>query len=692
MDVFELQYNQYSKLYRLENLYDVKFVRFSPNAQLIAVGNLNNFIDLYFIKNGKHSNRLKGHSKDIHSVCFSPDGQRLITCSLDYTMKIWNTKTGKLLKTFCNLPENEWISYDSEHIYYESSTKGGQYAGIRFNNETNNWKPLLFEVILNQGILKIKTGNESNVGKRTTSDTIHEQYNELKLKGYMLNSNNRRKNTDDKNSHVISNSDVLGNETTDNIGTATKVNMPTGANLSEDILNQDIVKIKTGNEPNVGKRTKSNTKHEQYNKVKPKSYMLNSNNRRKNTDDKNSHVVSHSDVLENETTENIDTATNVNMATGVNNLKLKQGNIEPVKYLLNNNLGNNFNQSKYKPNKINDPPIVTIYSPKNNIKTSKQRFPVKVKINSKSEVEDISVYVNGLKIEKKVGIPKFFENITIQDYYVDLFEGENTVRIVATNIKQLTAFAVVKIYRVLSVKKGILYFLSVGVNKLDFIPNNDLDFAAKDARDMSNIMKKMESKLYSSVKVDVYSDSSHNKPWLNKIKNALKRNFKDANENDTVIIFLAGHGITKNNQYFLLTKDSKQKYNRIYDLNTVLKWSDIYESLSQLKCKKLIIFDTCYTGGIDISNFKDGFKDTIILTSTSKGQLASECKEQKNGCFTHAIKKGLEEGLSADLNGDNQVMITELKDYILKELEQLTNQKPDIFIPRGLGNFVIYSN
>jgi WD40 repeat protein len=42
---------------------------------------------------------LQGHSSDVHSVAFSPDGRTLASGSLDETIKLWDTPSGQLLHT-----------------------------------------------------------------------------------------------------------------------------------------------------------------------------------------------------------------------------------------------------------------------------------------------------------------------------------------------------------------------------------------------------------------------------------------------------------------------------------------------------------------------------------------------------------------------------------------------------------------
>lgn len=48
---------------------------------------------------GKELRRLEKHTHYISSIAFRPDGQILVTCSIDGSWKLWDVETGKLLQT-----------------------------------------------------------------------------------------------------------------------------------------------------------------------------------------------------------------------------------------------------------------------------------------------------------------------------------------------------------------------------------------------------------------------------------------------------------------------------------------------------------------------------------------------------------------------------------------------------------------
>jgi serine/threonine protein kinase len=64
-------------------------VAFSPDAQRIVTGSVDQTAKVWDAVSGRELLTLKGHSGGIKSVAFSPDGQRIITSGYDGTAKIW---------------------------------------------------------------------------------------------------------------------------------------------------------------------------------------------------------------------------------------------------------------------------------------------------------------------------------------------------------------------------------------------------------------------------------------------------------------------------------------------------------------------------------------------------------------------------------------------------------------------------
>ncbi|MEW6491081.1 MAG: NB-ARC domain-containing protein [Cyanobacteriota bacterium] len=86
-----------SKSVFAENLENILSVTFSPDAKLLATGDINGDICLWQAADGKRCLNLKGHAGGVLSVAFSPDGQTLVSGSYDHAVRLWDVRTGQCL-------------------------------------------------------------------------------------------------------------------------------------------------------------------------------------------------------------------------------------------------------------------------------------------------------------------------------------------------------------------------------------------------------------------------------------------------------------------------------------------------------------------------------------------------------------------------------------------------------------------
>ncbi len=77
----------------------VPSVAFSPDGQRIVTGSLDGTAKAWDAATGKELVTFKGHRAGIKSVAFAPDGQRIATGSEDATVKVWDSTSGKELLT-----------------------------------------------------------------------------------------------------------------------------------------------------------------------------------------------------------------------------------------------------------------------------------------------------------------------------------------------------------------------------------------------------------------------------------------------------------------------------------------------------------------------------------------------------------------------------------------------------------------
>ena len=76
---------------------NVNSVAFSPDGSRIATGSWDKTAKVWDARTGESLLELNGHSNEVTSVSFSPDGTRIVTGSSDRRAKVWDAKTGASL-------------------------------------------------------------------------------------------------------------------------------------------------------------------------------------------------------------------------------------------------------------------------------------------------------------------------------------------------------------------------------------------------------------------------------------------------------------------------------------------------------------------------------------------------------------------------------------------------------------------
>ncbi len=77
-------------------------VSFSPDGKMLASASYDNTVKLWDTGTGKQIKTLTGHKNGVIGVSFSPDGKMLASASADNTVKLWKRDFDYLLKKGCN--------------------------------------------------------------------------------------------------------------------------------------------------------------------------------------------------------------------------------------------------------------------------------------------------------------------------------------------------------------------------------------------------------------------------------------------------------------------------------------------------------------------------------------------------------------------------------------------------------------
>jgi WD40 repeat protein len=76
-------------------------VAFSPDGRRLVTGGEENTLKVWDVQSGSELWTLRGHSRDVYTVAFSPDdGRWIASAGEDSTVKIWDGQTGKLVRSF----------------------------------------------------------------------------------------------------------------------------------------------------------------------------------------------------------------------------------------------------------------------------------------------------------------------------------------------------------------------------------------------------------------------------------------------------------------------------------------------------------------------------------------------------------------------------------------------------------------
>jgi len=96
-----------------------------PDCNLAAIG-YGDEILIWDLRSGEQIAELKGHKHNVKSLAFSPDGERLVTGSLDGTVRVWNRNTFEQIQIFSAEQPIAVVSYSPDG---QVIAAGGGYRG-----------------------------------------------------------------------------------------------------------------------------------------------------------------------------------------------------------------------------------------------------------------------------------------------------------------------------------------------------------------------------------------------------------------------------------------------------------------------------------------------------------------------------------------------------------------------------------
>ncbi len=303
---------------------------------------------------------------------------------------------------------------------------------------------------------------------------------------------------------------------------------------------------------------------------------------------------------------------------------------------------------------------------------------------------------------------------------VELVSGNNKIEVSCRDARGQESLRALEQVLYPETVVGDLYFLGFGASKYAD-STLDLQYAHKDAKDLQALFQSLDEDQtaggFKAVHTRVLTNQEVTKAALEQSADFLA----DAHVDDTVVLFIAGHGVhtdDQNSSYYYLTHDTD-----LNDIEGTAAPFSIIESLLHAIAprRKLFLMDTCESGEIDPDQEasyaaqvgsrglmartaqrgiqvlgkpgansepraprkwlwnRDRFiyndllrrSGAIVFSSSRGGEYSYESDAIENGYFTEALLAAFGEG-AADENNDAWITSLELQHYVSADVSQQT--------------------
>ena len=166
---------------------------------------------------------------------------------------------------------------------------------------------------------------------------------------------------------------------------------------------------------------------------------------------------------------------------------------------------------------------------------------------------------------------------------------------------------------------------------------------------------------YRNIYIKLINDRSPDKPDRSVIEAALPF-VQQAQSQDTVILFLASHGISDvaGNYYFVPRDGIEEDLDRLEDggtIETLMPWTTFFDTLRLTAGRRLLIVDTCQAANIEgkfesHSLMKRSASSRFFFMLASKGDEESqEYPAGRQGLFTYSLINAMSTQSDANKNG-----------------------------------------
>jgi hypothetical protein len=270
---------------------------------------------------------------------------------------------------------------------------------------------------------------------------------------------------------------------------------------------------------------------------------------------------------------------------------------------------------------------------------------------------------------------------------VRLREGKNEIAVVAHSAEGHSAKKTLSIeYRKRPTR---VWAVIIGINRYKHLPR--LRYAVNDAQAFHRYLIEVNGVPREQIWLLLDEEAT-----LDRIRSVLGTQLRrQAEKDDMVIVFLAGHGTTERDASSL-DGDGLEKYILPHNADpkdlyaTGLPMNEIARVFQRLGSERLVfITDTCYSGasggrtipvtgtraslsGAFLDRLSRG-KGRVILAASDANEVSAEKEELQHGVFTYYLLEALRG--KADFDGDGVITVDEVYRYVSDKVPLATGQE-----------------
>jgi Caspase domain len=280
-------------------------------------------------------------------------------------------------------------------------------------------------------------------------------------------------------------------------------------------------------------------------------------------------------------------------------------------------------------------------------------------------IANLAIYQNGARVLAP-GQSRTDGKTIHRTFTVALVEGRNHLRITASTAdgswESEPAELVLTYERPLA--KSRLFLVAVGVNRYADA-NLNLKYAASDAQAFAELFRRRGAALYDRVQATTLLDDKATKQSIHE---ALKQIAADTKPQDTLVLFLAGHGTMVGQRYYFVPHELRRQAELLEDdiRHQAIPADELSDDLGSAKAlKRMLILDTCASGGALALTTKgrSGFalrgaierlsrtQGIFTIAASSASEEAQQSKQLGHGVLSYALLAGLKATDGGPLDG-----------------------------------------